>query len=1635
MSIEISRRYRIDALLGEGATCRVYAAVDHERDDAPVAVKVAKDALATTDRLLASEFALLFRIRHPHLPRAFDIGRLPRPQPLPEHLPAARFLVLERAPGVRSATWAAGKAPELIAAVGAQIAAAVAGLHARGICHGDIKPDNILVDGGALPHATLLDFNLATQGTQSGVSGTLRYMAPEALAGARSSAADIYSLAASLVEMLSGAPPGGHHGAELVAPHFADLIAAMSHPDPSKRADAATAFALLAAVAAPPTRAHLDRLQNGVELVGPFGLAPSVTAAIDHGLAARTAGCRVVKLSGPKGSGKTAALEQATVSAALAGYEVAGGVRPGQLGRLAAIEDLCAELEGRPRPQETPPAAAALTGDWDQISALADRLTALTTNAGLALIFDDVAPDAPLVRLATFLERMGEAGPKITWFVATTAGGDDGVRLPPLDPEGVRRLLTIARPLRPHDLEAAEALAAASGGSPGTVTALLEAFKGDLLLAAARDGRLRRADVLTASARSRLAELPAAVRRAVLAVALLDPPVPIEVLKKIPSVRTALTPAALDRAVDLGLLTRRTVRGIATLAVPGEVLRQALLETADTELVRQVASSLAGADDLTARAAEIGRLWVRLSEPTKAALPLVAGARQAAAERRTLDALELYAAAVATHALDPQTDAAAALESGRLLHLLGRYDEAVAHFDRAASHPESRTGKAEALIARGRYRDAAALLTTGRGVEGEDRGLVEAMLARAQLLAGDDAAATAAVRAARARELPHPRAVELATVEALAASHAGDHARAKDLLEEALGTAERHGDAALVDTTRANLALALHKMGDQAGALQCYAASLDAARARRDLPRQLLRLVNLAALRQEQGSFAAALQGYDEAWTLSLLIDGRREMARIGLNWANLLCWLGDTDAALKACEQAQAVAAAAGLGTETAYLRLVQAEILLARGDSGGAETALAAAVALLTEQHDRAGQAEAAAVKAEIALYRRDAARTRAAADEAVSAARAVGRDRIEAYALLWRAMADLEEPTASAALAVQAAVQAGNIADKRRDFDLGWLAHATASRLHARVGRGDEAQFHAVRARQLVQKAKERLSARFEKSYGAVWYRRELWALTQQAAGAPPDQLGRDVDRLLAINRELAQDHDPERLLERVIDAAIALSGAERGFIVLKTDGGTDLAVRAARNIDRETLETGALNISRSIAGEAMATGAPVTSINAADDDRFREFLSVHNLRLRSVLCLPLNSQRGALGALYLDNRYRVNAFSAADVAILSALGDQAAIALDNARLVSELSARSRELEQSRAEIEALNQTLQGELQARALELAHARLQAHLPAADKGRHGMIGRSAQMREVFRVIDRVADKIVPVTILGESGTGKELVARAIHQASPRAAAPLVSVNCAAIPAELVESELFGHERGAFTGAVRTKPGLFEIASTGTIFLDEIGDMPLTMQVKLLRVIQQREFRRVGGTEHIKTDARVLSASNRDLEAMVKANTFREDLWYRLNVVEVKLPPLRARREDLPLLVDELLTRHGGDPKPRFSRAALALLIDHEWPGNVRELENEIQRAVALAEGQEITVDNLSAKVRGAAGGAADADDLSLKARVDRFEREVIKSTLALHDGRVAAAADAMGLTRAGLYKKLHKYSLKADKD
>jgi Nif-specific regulatory protein len=445
-------------------------------------------------------------------------------------------------------------------------------------------------------------------------------------------------------------------------------------------------------------------------------------------------------------------------------------------------------------------------------------------------------------------------------------------------------------------------------------------------------------------------------------------------------------------------------------------------------------------------------------------------------------------------------------------------------------------------------------------------------------------------------------------------------------------------------------------------------------------------------------------------------------------------------------------------------------------------------------------------------------------------------------------------------------------------------------------------------------------------------------------------------------------------------------------------------------------------------RGIAGAALQSGKSIRVDDAQSDFRFYGGVDRHTgATTRALLAVPLVSPQGQIGVIQAVNRHGGGTFSDADLAFLEALAASVAVAIENARLYSRVKESEERL---RTQVGALRRDL----------------------ARRDRFSeILGTSAAMAEVFRLMESAAASPIAVLVEGETGTGKELVARGIHRASARAEGPFLAINCAALPETLLESELFGHRRGAFTGAVQDHLGLFEAAAAGTVLLDEIGEMPMPMQVKLLRVLQEGEVVPLGDTRPRKIDVRVISATNRELSAEIAAHRFREDLYYRLAAFPIRIPPLRERREDIPLLADHFLAaaaeRHrkwirGIDP------AALDLLARFDWPGNVRELSNELERAAALARNDEtVGVAELSAKLRTtgptaeiraapepvpsvARAGAPEVLEPLRQARAT-FESRYIAAALGRNGGNVSRTARALGISRVMLQKKMKALGLR----
>ncbi|MEM9490554.1 MAG: sigma 54-interacting transcriptional regulator, partial [Myxococcota bacterium] len=481
--------------------------------------------------------------------------------------------------------------------------------------------------------------------------------------------------------------------------------------------------------------------------------------------------------------------------------------------------------------------------------------------------------------------------------------------------------------------------------------------------------------------------------------------------------------------------------------------------------------------------------------------------------------------------------------------------------------------------------------------------------------------------------------------------------------------------------------------------------------------------------------------------------------------------------------------------------------------------------------------------------------------------------------------------------------------------------------------------------------------------------------------------------DIDAyrsLYDFSAQLMQKHQLDDLLEALMDAIIEITNADKGFLILMQGEQVDVAV--ARNLKQENIADAVSQLSDSIVAKVIKTRKPVIISDAMSDDEFAGAKSVMKLRLSSVICVPLLDQGKLLGLIYVGNDSVINLFQKDIMQALTVFAAQASLIIANALLLDQLRGDNRELRGR------LEQIRFGEI--------------------------VGTSKAMQAVFRRVEKIAGTDISVLITGETGTGKELIARELHNRSPRVQKPFITINCGAIPENLLESELFGHVKGAFTGAVANKQGKFQAADGGTLFLDEIGEMPLNLQVKLLRSIQEKVIIRVGDTRPEEVDIRILAATNRDLEDEIKGGRFREDLYYRLNVVNLHLPPLRERDEDGLVIARYLLSRYAleYDSKVKgFSPNASVAIRKHNWPGNIREMENRIKKAVVLCESTMIGPDDLEL--------TADVlpTILSLAAAKENFQRDYINEVLALNNGNRTKTARDLGVDPRTIFRHLEK--------
>jgi len=919
--------------------------------------------------------------------------------------------------------------------------------------------------------------------------------------------------------------------------------------------------------------------------------------------------------------------------------------------------------------------------------------------------------------------------------------------------------------------------------------------------------------------------------------------------------------------------------------------------------------------------------------------------------------------------------------------------------------------------------------------KGEDDAIgLEALAYEGLAISDGDRAAQQIERAAtRAEELGLQRTLGLALAcLGLVRQRRHESDEALRVYERAIVAATAANDASTLGTVQLNLAALLGTFKrDIAGSMEHYAAAADMGRRSGRLSTVRNALLNLANADLYLGRVARARSSIET-------LQGQRhqlttfQQAQLSGLQAMLLVQEGASDEAAQHYDTCAATFDAMGLGTEAAEA-LLEGALLVGKGEK--------VEISQVNAQVERAKsmlgdsglhQSLLMLARARIALHQGDEKGAREAIDIALHAARSGGqRDWI------WRALtarADLE-------------AEGGQPLTARRDRE---EALAVLEEIAARLPRDlREVFWNDPRRRELRRLVEQSIGFASTQLVAMPYHHK-----TEQGIGArsvsqiTSTPLEQRLARILEINHELLAEFDVTKLTAHVTEYAVELLDAECGIVILREPDGT-LAVHTSRSRSGDGAR---VEFSRSIAQQVMSSRSPVVTLNARQDARMSSFASVHQLMLEGVACVPIPARSGVpLGALYLEAQHRPGRVFEREIPMLQAFAEQVGLALETTRLVLENRAKAEELGATNQQLREAEQRLRELLGNRTekLKVARRRLRDVRETLDArfGYHGIVGTSAAMRRIYGLIDRIKDTDVPVLITGESGTGKEIAARALHRASGRSKSPLLGINCGAIPEHLLESELFGHVRGAFTGADRERKGLIREAEGGAVLLDEIGEMPHKMQAGLLRVLQERQVRPVGGTKEEDVDVRFLFATHRDLAKLVQEGKFREDLYYRIHVVELRMPSLSERREDIPALVDHFLgifaARYRRDRKA-LAREALRLLTAHDWPGNVRQLEHVLLNAWILSDNEEIQPEDLelpgemslgpsSVPINGDTTPARPARDSVSQQTLSKHrtaERDKILECLKACSWNRLKAAELSGIPRRTFYRRLREYKI-----
>lgn len=1651
--------------LGYGAHSSVWLADDTAFPGQQVAIKSVSSSLNWTSAL-QREFVMLSRLRHPSIASVKEVIISDKGQ---------CYLISEYIDGSTLAAWWKNRPLNEVLGALVQLLSALDFIHRRGIVHRDLKPENVIVSSTGVK---LVDFGLAVHlDTTPEVGGTPGFIAPEVLSGKPVSVqSDLYSVGVILYQYFWQRLPfigstseiaRQQLAQEIILPeegcpsHLRMILEQLLAREPFQRPTSAVELITTLAQIEPliiqsSTKLLVERGLPTPLLLGREAVLNTIQIALRQLARRELHGARCFLFVGQRGIGKTRLSEEIACLALNEQIKLlkvipTAGISPPQSFSGAFSEHAAA-------------ASSAI------IKHVVHQLRDLSQTAPLALILDEVTDPLQLQILITLshLEDM----PLLICATATTRSESDKilstefsrVELALLTEPQTLCLVESVLPPRWVTPDFCHVVHRLSGGNPFLTAEIIRgavAFK----LAQTQEMDLTSA-VRAASfsqgieeiARLRCQLLSAPERKIAQLVAIFETGVSVAELRLIdPSINLDL----LEHLVWQNILIKQDNSNYCiTASSLGQILSRTLnpeerkrqgQKIIDIFQQHQLGDELRLA--LIATACDLTDSYCDL---------ILQGARLAQRSLLFCTSISLYQALLNSFTSSSRKEVGEELASlhltlGHPLAAIEVLKQTIAHLP-ATDRPDILCLQAEAQFKAGQIEEALHTLDEAARL-GNKEVKERAALQKSKILLAHGRYQESLHWANQIQQTAHSvLTIEAQIQQGLGQFYLGKLDAAFNTLSNAEASIHESSVPPLLCTQVLNALALLHqRQGNLIQARACYQECLQLVRSIGHVPFAASLTMNLGTVAQQQGDLASALDYYQESLQISQDFGGIREATQALYNLGCLYALLGQELKAKIHLQRSLKIAQKQGWSHWIAQNRLVECDLAIETDHFADADEILCQVQKAFHQLGDASRIAETQLLRGKLLLAQGQGNAAWACIKEVISVGEP--RDMLQGLAYSLLGQAELARRDGSPHQAIQyfrnALRQAEDVNNQEQMVEIHYHIAQAQQELQDHFA----TRIHALLAKQHLQQLVDKLPIDLREAFLKNSIRAKVWAtnismLDDSAinpgldakfswphAGEKPNSIKENPEwlvALLAINKELNSEPELKRLLERIIDHAVELTGAERGFLLMKPHHlQNKLEIQVARNIDQETIRKKEFKISRSIAEGVLSAGRPLLTLDAMGDDRFGDIRSVHQLRLRSIVCVPLTIRREVRGAIYVDNRFQNSAFGNHHLEILTALADQAALAIGNWELIEENRLRQIELEQHQADLEQVNIQLQ-----QAMEQQNQRLDELTALTQSQRdelqeryqfHQLVGQSAVMRNLFRLIDRVKNSEASVYIFGESGTGKELVAKAIHFNGPRQTEPFVSVNCGAISSSLLESELFGYEKGAFTGAIRQHKGFFERSHGGTLFLDEVGDMSLDLQVKLLRVLQEKRFERVGGEEELYSDFRLLTASNKSLSDLVQSGHFRQDLFYRINVIQLILPPLRERPEDIPLLVDFLLKRHANSEHKNFkiSKSALRYMMDYPWPGNVRELENEILRLLALG-GPIVNPPDLSPRLCQKTTNLplSERKNLSLKAAVLQLEKEMASSVLQRCQGNVTEAARQLGLTRVGLHKLLKRHGI-----